>query len=98
MTELEKKLEALGVLDKFEANLAKASTIQESLPEELSHAEFVKTMGEVSPELAIGGAFRWSDTPEGAIFWHIVSELVEYDIEMLSPELLYILLLLDTKH
>ena len=99
MTELEKKLEALGVLDKFEANLTKAgSTIQEGLPEELSHAEFVKMMGEISPEHAINGAFRWSDTPEGIVFWHIVSELVEYDIEMLSPELLHIVVMLDTKH
>ena len=90
MTELEKKLKALGVLDKFEANLAEASsTMQETLPEVLSLAELVKMMGEVSPEHAINGAFRWDETPEGLVFWYIVSELVEYDIEMLSPELLH---------
>ena len=92
MTEFEKKLEALGVLDKFEANLEEASKMvqEKGLLEGQGHAEFVKMLCEISPGYAIGGAFRWSGTPEGIIFWKIVSELVEYDIEMLSPELLHI--------
>ena len=94
MSELEEKLKVLGVLDKFEANLEKTSKIvqerREDLPEVLSFDEFIKMLCEISPKDAMGGAFRWSDTPEGPIFWRIVSELVEYDIEMLSPELLHI--------
>ena len=92
MTEFEKKLEALGVLDKFEANLEVSSKMvqEKGLLEGQSHAEFVKMLGEISPGYAISGAFRWSSTSEGIIFWKIVSELVEYDIEMLSPELLHI--------
>lgn len=95
MTELEKKLEALGVLDKFEANLEKSSDIIReitgvvSMPEGQSYTDFIKMLCEVSPEHAIKGAFRWSNTPEGSIFWRIVSKLVEYDLEMLSPELLH---------
>ena len=94
MTELEKKLEALDVLDKFKANLEKTSSAvreaHEGLLEEQTFEEFVKMLGEISPGYAMSGAFRWPDTPEGTIFWKIVSELVEYDIEMLSPELLHI--------
>ena len=92
MEKFKEKLKALGVLDKFEANLEKASsTVQEKgLLEGQSHAEFVEMLCEISPGYAMSGAFRWSDTPEGIIFWKIVSELVEYDIEMLSPKLLRI--------
>ena len=92
MSELEEKLKVLGVLDKFEANLKKSSKMVqetcEGLLEGQSYAEFVKILREMSPGFAMGGAFRWDETPEGYIFWRIVSELVTYDIEMLSPELL----------
>ena len=94
MTEFEKKLKVLGVLDKFEANLEEASKMVqetgEGLLEGQSHAEFVKMLCEISPGYAISGAFRWSGTPEGFVFWRIVAELVTYSTEMLSPELLHV--------
>ena len=92
MEKFKEKLKALGVLDKFEANLEEASKLvqEKGLLEGQSHAEFVKMLCEISPGYAISGAFRWSSTSEGVVFWRIVSELVEYDIEMLSPELLHI--------
>lgn len=97
MAKFEKKLETLGVLDKFEANLEKSSGFLMGPFKALGHnvrakndfAEFVKMLCEISPGYAMSGAFKWEDTPEGPAFWYIVSELVEYDIEMLSPELLH---------
>ena len=94
MTELEEKLKALGVLDKFEANLEVSSKmVQEicgvaSMPEGKSYTDFIKMLCEINPKDAMGSAFRWDETPEGSIFWRIVAELVTYSIEMLSPELL----------
>lgn len=94
MTEFEKKLEALGVLDKFEANLEVSSKmVQEicgvaSMPEGQSYTDFIKMLCEINPKDAVGSAFMWDETPEGHIFWRIVAVLVTYSIEMLSPELL----------
>ena len=93
MTELEKKLEALGVLDKFEANLQKTSDLLQAIseplePAEKTFAEFIKMLYEISPEDALDGAFKWDTSPEGPAFWQVVSVLAELDIDVLSPELL----------
>ena len=94
MEKFKEKLKALGVLDKFEANLEKSSDIIRetcglvSIPEGQSYADFIKMLCEISPKEAMDGAFRWDETPEGPIFWRIVAELVKFDLEMLSPELL----------
>ena len=98
MTEFEKKLEALGVLDKFEANLEASSgflmglfkALDRNVSAKNSFAEFVKMLYEVSPDDAMDGAFKWEDTPEGPKFWSTVRELVKFDLEMLSPELLHV--------
>ena len=65
MTEFEKKLEALGVLDKFEANLEKSNEVHGF------SADFVaKAMSrKANNPSRLLSAFTWNDTPEGFRFW-----------------------------
>ena len=65
MTEFEKKLKALGVLDKFEANLEKSNEVHGF------DADFIaKTMSsKANNPSRLLGAFEWNDTPEGFRFW-----------------------------
>lgn len=65
MTELEKKLAELGVLDKFEANLEKSNEVHGF------DADFIaKSMArEADNPSKLLGAFSWNDTPEGFRFW-----------------------------
>lgn len=91
MTELERKLKELGVLEQFEANLQRTSDALHELDGRsiINYAEFIRALYDVNPEAALGGAFKWDNTPEGPLFWRIVSELTTFDIEVLSPGLLH---------
>ena len=91
MTELERKLKKLGVLEQFEAHLQRTSDALHELDGRsiINYAEFIRALYDVDPEAALEGAFKWDNTPEGFIFWQTVSALATLEEEALSPELLH---------
>ena len=76
MTELEKKLKALGVLDKFEANLENWERTHAPDEDEVYEWPDISTVQKDSDKLM--SAFGWAETPEGPVFWlEVYSKLTE---------------------
>ena len=78
MEKFKEKLKALGVLDKFEANLDNWKRTHVPDEDEAYEWPDISTLPKASDKLR--SAFDWTETPEGPVFWlEVHSKLTEIE-------------------